>query len=132
MRPSRERLENAYHALPIPLHSKQLLINWGVIAIGLLSLYGFTAISLIIVARSVSKFEYGQYLAVFSLATLTVVAALVRHGLMAAHPRARHCRLWPEFLAALPAFAHCVAGHLVSRSGCAHASFCRRRPSPQS
>lgn len=74
MRPPRERLESAYHALPIPLHSKQLLINWGVIAFGLLSLYGFTAISLIIVARSVSKFEYGQYLAVFSLATLTVVA----------------------------------------------------------
>lgn len=73
MKRDHSRIESAFNAIPLPAFSKQLLANWGVIAVGLLTLYGFTALSLIIVARSVSKLEYGQYLAVFSLSTLTVV-----------------------------------------------------------
>jgi O-antigen/teichoic acid export membrane protein len=73
MKDPRARFDAMFVAIPLPTFSKQLLLNWGVIAVGLLTLYGFTAISLIVVARSVSKLEYGQYLAVFSLTTLTAV-----------------------------------------------------------
>jgi O-antigen/teichoic acid export membrane protein len=47
--------------------------HWSLILIGLISTNVFSGLSIIILARRVTPFEYGQYIAIFSLAVVTSV-----------------------------------------------------------